>query len=273
MLDWERWILTHSSGAAVVLALFFEIGLGLGLVTTSAASAAAVAEVPEVPDGDADGDPDGEVVWLEVVWLEVVWLEVVWLGALLTLVRGDTAVVGGSVTLADWLAGGLGETEWLADGLVEGEGDGDGEGEGERDGDGDGDGDGVGVPDDGSAWHTLSVLAVVAVGAACAVPSTPRVRKLPLSKMTAAALGCAKRIRTPVYAARQGYRVLFVIRRRLGDGWVRVLIFPLTGYICITRPLHYPSSGSQPSRPGPRLAGFVYPRQHGYDGPRAGSVP
>ena len=104
-------------------------------------------------------------------------------------------VADGSVTLADWPAGGLAEPEWLADGLVEGEGDGDGEGEGERDGDGDGDGDGVGVPDDGSAWHTLAVLAGVAAGAACALPSTPKVRKLPLSKVTAATLTCAKRIR------------------------------------------------------------------------------
>ena len=78
--------------------------------------------------------------------------------------------------------------------------EGDGEGEDERLGEGDGDGEGVGVADDGSAWHTLFVLAdvvladVVLAGAACAVPSMPRIRKLPLSKVTAATLTCAKRI-------------------------------------------------------------------------------
>ena len=61
--------------------------------------------------------------------------------------------------------------------------------------DGDGDGEGVGVPEAGSAWHTVSVLLVVARGAASALPSTPRVRKLPLSKVTAATLTCAKRIK------------------------------------------------------------------------------
>ena len=90
--------------------------------------------------------------------------------------------------------------EWLADGLlelVEGDGEGDGDGDGDRVGDreGDGDGEGVGVLEAGSAWHTVSVLAVVGMGAACALPSTPRVRKLPLSKVTAATLTCAKRIR------------------------------------------------------------------------------
>jgi hypothetical protein len=198
MLDWARCTLTHSSGAAVVPVLapplFFGLAFeglvveglvfGLGLVATWASSAAAVADVPEVPDGDdADDDVDGEVVWR---------------GALLTLVGGLVTLAdwlaGGSVTLADWLAGGVAVPEWLAGGLVGGglvgdEEDGDGEGEG------DGDGDGDGVADDGSAWHTLSALAVVAVGAACAVPSTPRVRKLPLSKVTAATLTCAKRMR------------------------------------------------------------------------------
>jgi len=83
-------------------------------------------------------------------------------------------------------------------GVVEGELDGDGEdwGDGEEDGVAEGDGDGV--LDGGSAWHAVSVFEVAAVPAAraaCAVPSTPRVRKLPLSKVTAATLTCAKRIR------------------------------------------------------------------------------
>lgn len=242
MLDWERWTLTHSSAGAVVpvlalllfpglaleLELALELALELGLAATWTSSAAAVAEVPGVPELDADGvgevDPEGDDV-------------VVWRGALLALPVGGGTVIGASLAVAVWL---------LAGGLVEGEGEGDGDGEGERRGDGDGDGEGVGVPDDGSAWHTLFVVAGVGPGAACALPSTPRVRKLPLSKVTAAALRCAKRIGSPVYAARQGYRVLFVIRRRLGDGWARVLIS------ANTLPMHHPSSGSQPGRPGPQ---------------------
>jgi hypothetical protein len=241
MLDWERWTLTHSSAGAVVpvlalllfpglaleLGLALEIGLALelGLAATWTSSAAAVAEVPGVPELDADGagevNPEGGGV---AVWGE----------ALLALRVGGSTVGGAALGVAGWLAGGL----------VEGETDGDGEGEGERRGTGDGDGEGVGVPDDGSAWHTLFVVAGVGPGAACAVPSTPRVRKLPLSKVTAATLRCAKRMGSPVYAARQGYRVLFVIRRRLGDGWARVLIS------ANTLPMHHPSSGSEPGRPG-----------------------
>ena len=150
----------------------------------------------DVPDGDADADCDGEFVLP---------------GPPLMLAGGENRF-GGVLAPVEWLGDALLE-------LVEGdsEGDGDGDGEGELDGEGDGDGEGVGVPEAGSAWHTVSVLFVVAAGAASALPSTPRVRKLPLSKVTAATLTCAKRIRSPVYAARQGYRVLFVIRRRLGD--------------------------------------------------------
>jgi hypothetical protein len=88
--------------------------------------------------------------------------------------------------------------------LVEGDGEGDGDGDGDGECDGDGDGEGVGVAEAGRAWHTVSVLLLAARGAASALPSTPRVRKLPLSKVTAATLTCAKRIKkSPVYAARQ----------------------------------------------------------------------
>jgi hypothetical protein len=198
MLDWERWTLTHSSGGAVVpvlaLPLFSGLGLELGLAATWTSSAAAVAgaadvpDVPDTPEGDAvpdapegdavpESDADGEgEVYPEGDGEVVCW----------ALRVGDNPV-GGSLAVAVWLAGA--EAVWLAGGLVEGEGDGEGERRGE------GDGEGVGVADDGSAWHTLFVVAGVAVGAACAVPSTPRVRKLPLSKVTAATLTCAKRIR------------------------------------------------------------------------------
>ena len=202
MLDCERWTLTHSSGGAVVLALAFVPLAGLafapGLVATSRV-AVAVPVVPVVADGDvlvadvADGEvlDDGSVS------------------------SGDGAVAGldpvpvpasGAGT-----AGALAAVEWLADGLVEGECDGDGEGDG--DGDFDGEGEGEGVLDDGSAWHAVSVFAVAAV-AACALPSTPKLRKLPLSKVTAATLPCAKRIRDRLSTLLVRVTVCsFVIRR------------------------------------------------------------
>ena len=199
MLDWERWTLTHSSGGAVapVLPLPLVAGLGseLGLVAARASSVEAAVRVAvavdvavavgvavpvalalavavpvalDVPEADVEGD--GEVVLL---------------GPALTL-AGDGNTLGRVLAVAEWFADGLLE-------LVDGDGEGDGEGDGDREGDGDG--EGVGVPEAGSAWHTVSVLAVVVMGAACAVPSTPRVKKLPLSKVTAATLTCAKRIK------------------------------------------------------------------------------
>jgi hypothetical protein len=193
MLDWERWTLTHSLGAAAVLALPLVLGLGLGLVARKETSVAAgVAVVVDAPVDEEDAEADVEVEG-----------EAVFLGAALELAVADPAVddpVGEALAAAEWLADGL--AEWLADGLAEWLGDGlaewlaDGLAEGERDGDEDAeaDGDGVEVPDEGSAWHSVSVLDVAA-GAACAVPSTPRIRKLPLSKVTAATLTCAKRMR------------------------------------------------------------------------------
>ena len=204
-------MLTHSSGGAVVLPLAVPLplaaGLGseLGLVVTSAASAAlvvlavlvavvlavavavpvavavavlvavavAVPVVVCVPDGDVEADCVGEAVRF---------------GPPLTLTGGGNKL-GGALAAAEWLAVGLLE-------LVETDGEGDGVGDGDREGDGDG--VGVGVLEGGRAWHTVSVLLallVTARGAACALPSTPRVRKLPLSKVTAATLTCAKRIK------------------------------------------------------------------------------
>ena len=234
MLDWERWTCTHSSGAAVVLApaplllalalllprglalplllpaplLLLGLALLLGLVAVWASSVAAVAplaaDVPDLGgegeadregdgeagregdgeagregdgeagregDGEADREGDGEADREGDGEAELSGLRV-------TSDEGDTTVDGPLV------AG-----DGVADGLVAGEGDGACEGEGE------GDGEGVGVAEEGSAWHTVSVFAVVASGAACALPSRPRVRKLPLSKVTAATLACAKRIR------------------------------------------------------------------------------
>jgi hypothetical protein len=169
MLACERWTLTHSSGGAVVpLPLPLAVGLGseLGLVLTSAASVALVVVVAvvlavAVPVALADEDS---------VW---------------SVPLADGSTLGGSLAVAEWPAAGLLE---LADG------DGDGDGEGDGDGDFEGDGEGAGVPGAGRAWHTVSVLLLVTAGAACTLPTAPRVRMLPLSKVTAAALTCAKRI-------------------------------------------------------------------------------
>jgi hypothetical protein len=127
----------------------------------------------------------------------------------------------------------------VVEGERDGDGEGDGEGEGERGGEGDGDGEGVGVPDESSAWHTVSVFDVVAAlaaGAACAVPSMPTVRKLPLSKVTAVTLTCAKRIKLARLRCSSGCTWFsLVIRKRLGDGWARVLIS------AIRLRMHHPS--------------------------------
>jgi hypothetical protein len=186
MLDWERWTLTHSSGGAVVpvlplpLPLVTGLGSELGLVETSASSvpeavALAVAVPVAVPEGEAEGD--GEVVFV---------------GPPLARTGGGNRLAE-EVGAAELFVAGLLE---LVEGDGEGDGDAEGDGEGDNDADSDGDGEGVGVPEAGSAWHTESVLAAAgAREAACALPSMPRVRKLPLSTVTAAALTCPKRIK------------------------------------------------------------------------------
>ena len=122
------------------------------------------------PDGEIDPDCVGDDA-------------VTWLGPALTLVAGG-AELGASLAVVELLSDGLGEGE----------------------GDGDGDGDGDGVAGDGRAWH--AVFVVDAVEAACAVPGALKVRKLPLSTVTAASLTCAQCIKRPVFAARQGCPVL-----------------------------------------------------------------
>ena len=81
------------------------------------------------------------------------------------------ALTGGG----DTVGGVARRREWLADELAEGEGDGEGEGDrdGEWDGEGDGDGEGVGVPEEGSAWHTLSVFVLAASGPPARCPGHP----------------------------------------------------------------------------------------------------
>jgi hypothetical protein len=178
MLDWERWTLTHSSGEAGALVLLLPglllvgllVGLllpvplllGLGLVATSASSVAAVAPAAaDVPDlgGEDDvrqGPHEGDGRADR---------------------EGEGEAVGRGLRVA-W-AEGDDAVDGSPGGLVGGEGD----------------GAGVGVLEAGRAWHTVLVFAVVAIGAACASASRLRVRKLPLSKVTAATLTCAKRMR------------------------------------------------------------------------------
>jgi len=209
--------------------------------------AVAVLVALAVPDGDADADCDGEFVWP---------------GPPLTLTGGG-----------NWLGGVLAAAELLGDAPFElaegdGEGDGDGDGDGDPEGDGEGDGDGVGVPEAGSAWHAVFVLFGVVSGAASALANTPRVRKLPLSRVTAATLTCAKRIRIACLRCSSGLpcalRDSEATRGSDGYGYS----YPFTGYLCITCIADHSSC---PRRLATR--GRVCPCHHGSDGPRAGSVP
>ena len=192
------------------------------LVAASAVVGASVTMALEVPDGDADADCDGEFVWP---------------GPPLAL-AGSENTFGGVLAPPEWVGDALLELLELLElvELVEGdaEGEGDGDGDGDGDGEGDGDGDGVGVPEAGSAWHTVSVLFVVARGAASALPSMPRVRKLPLSKVTAATLTCPKRMRIACLRCSSGLpcalRDSEATRGSDGYGYS----YPLTRDICIT---------------------------------------
>jgi hypothetical protein len=157
---------------AVAVAVVGALVVGAVLVAVTLAVPVTVAVAFDVPGGDTDANCDGEFVCP---------------GPPLMLAGGENRF-GGVLAPAEWLGDALLE-------LVEGDGEGDGDGDGDGGSDGDGDGEGVGVPDAGSAWHTVSVLFVVARGAASALPSTPRVRKLPLSKVTAVTLTCAKRMK------------------------------------------------------------------------------
>jgi hypothetical protein len=129
--------------------------------------AAAVPDDAEAEVADADGEPVGAV------------------GA----GDADEDWFGPPVTLGVLVAGAAAVVE-LAEGELEGDGLGEGDGEGDGDGEGEGEGDGEG---DGSAWHT-GLVAAVACGTAYAVPSTPRIRKPPLSIVTAATRTCPKPI-------------------------------------------------------------------------------
>jgi hypothetical protein len=225
MLDWRRWTLTHSSGWAA------ELALGLGVAAMRASCEAESVLDDADPDGAEDEDPDpdpdvegdrscdadGELGWAAV-----------------SLAAGEVEG-GGSL-----LGGSLGE-------LLLGEGEGDGDGEGDGEGDGDGEGEGDGEAEAGRAWHTMSESDAGAApglaAAACAVPSMLRVRKLPLSTVTAATRTCAKRISglSPLLV-RVYLSSLLGIRRCCRGGWVSLVISSNRLHI------HHTSSSSQPSR-------------------------
>jgi hypothetical protein len=179
MLDCPPWTLTHSSVGAAELAPVLPLGLEVMKASRDATVLAAEAE-----DREDDGEPgaDEPVCAAEPVVPDDDDFAGVELLAALVLAAAaveDPPVEGEPV--GDEVVG-----VGVAEGDGEGEGAVDGEGEGEGDADGDGDADG----EDGSAWH-----AEFAAAAACALPTTPAVRKPPLSRVTAATRAYPKRIR------------------------------------------------------------------------------
>jgi hypothetical protein len=275
-LDCERWTLTHSSGwAAVLVGLGLVLGLVLVLVLGLAAMrAASEAEAvvwgddgeaddelddpeadpdgepdpdgdPEAepdgepdPDGDPEAEPDGEPDPEAEAEPDS---------------EGDAGVRLGSL---------LGLVVAVEEPEPEGDGVGVGVGVGEFVGVGLGVGVGVGLGEDvleaGRTWHFVSVFALAfALGLvevpglgeaaagrsalACAGPaSTPRVRKPPPTTLSAATRTCARRIRIALSPLLIRVTVCSSwVRRRLGDGWVSILISGLgLSYACPRPPDH-----------------------------------
>ena len=169
MLDCAPWTLTHSSVGAAGLVLPFELPPSRLATKASRDAGVVVAE--------GDGEP---VCAAEPVGAE----------------DGDAGCAGLLLGVA---MGAAAAADPLAEGELVGDEEGEGVGDDDGDGDGDGDGDAEGDAGDGSAWHTTFAAAAAfpcdSTGAACALPSTPRVRKPPLSRVTAATRTCPKRIR------------------------------------------------------------------------------
>lgn len=171
---------------------------GVRLEAASASSVSAVVVAWLVAAAEVDGEAElegdaGLVAWLPLAEADTDGV------ALADVVRLTDEVPDGDVD-ADFE--GDGDTDFDGESDTDLEGDGDADFEGDGDADDGGEGDEVACA--GRTWHTVSV-AVVASGAACAPPARPRVRMLPLSRVTAAALTCAKRISgSPVYADRSG---------------------------------------------------------------------
>jgi hypothetical protein len=278
MLDCERWTLTHSSGWADVvepgLALVLALALGLGLATIRAASEAeAVAEVrdadgePDDPGGKPEGDPDGEFD-SEADPDGEPELEAEPAG------EGDAEapveIVGAAGEVAELDAeeevGELGAEELKAEGDGVGVGVFDGFGVGVLVGVGVGVGEGV--LEAGSTWQLVSVFALALVEVpglgeaavslsvpAWAVPgrpaSTPRVRKPPPSTLSAVTRTCARRMRIALSPLLVRVTVCSSwVRRRLGDGWVSILISGVgLSYAC-TRTADHGRAALAGRRPG-----------------------
>jgi hypothetical protein len=157
-----------------------------------------------------------------------------------------------------------------------------GEGVGVADLDGFGVGVGLGedVPEAGSIWQLVSVLALELVEVprlcaaapclrvpACAVPdSTLRVRKHPPTTLSAGTRMCARRMRIAVSPLLIRVTVCSSwVRRRLGDGWVSVLIsVEALSYACLphsrSRPGRFGGSTARPldgTVPAPRSVPFT----------------
>ncbi len=177
------------------------------------------------PDGDPDGDPEAEPDGEPDPEAEPDG-------------EGDAGVRLGSLL---GLVVAVEEPEPEGDGVVVGDFDGVGVGLGV------GVGVGVGVGEDvveaGRTWHFVSIFALVLAlglvevpglgeaaaslsGLACAVPaSTPRVRTPPPTTLSAATRTCARRIRIALSPLLIRVAVCSSwVRRRLGDGWVPILI-------------------------------------------------
>ncbi len=223
----------------VGLGLVVVLGLGLGLAAMRAVSEAEAVvwddgeagDEPDDPEGDPDGEPDlegdpeaepdGEPDPEAEPDGE-----------------GDAGVRLGSLL---GLVVAVEEPEPEGDGVVVGDFDGVGVGLGV------GVGVGVGVGEDvveaGRTWHFVSIFALVLAlglvevpglgeaaaslsGLACAVPaSTPRERTPPPTTLSAATRTCARRIRIALSPLLIRVAVCSSwVRRRLGDGWVPILI-------------------------------------------------
>lgn len=275
-LDCERWTLKHSSGwACVLVELVLGLGLGLGLVLVvvlglvlglglEAMRAVSEAEAvvwddgeaddePDDPDGEPDPDgnpeaePDGEP---ETEPDGEPDPEAEPDG------EGDTGVRLGS--LLGLVLAVLGLVVAVEEPEVEGDGVGVGVGVGLGVGVGVGVGVGEDVVEAGRTWHFVSVFALALAlglvevpglgeaaaslsGPACAVPaSTPRVRKLPPTTVSAATRTCARRIKIALSPLLIRITVCSSwVRRRLGDGWVPTLISGVgLSYACPRPPDH-----------------------------------
>jgi hypothetical protein len=160
-------------------------------------------------------------------------------GLLLALTDGFGSVLW--LALAEGRGESLAEGDLLPEGLGEAVRDGDGLGDRE----GEEDGEGEEEDEAGTAWHAVFVVAaVVAWGAACALPRTPRERKLPLSKVTAAALTYAKRIRIACLCCSSGLPCAVRDSEAWADRMATCRHIPPPDYICVTSPMaHSPPAG------------------------------